>query len=47
MNERIRLLRALWDARKNGLLQAFIDGLSGDEFNLLEPNIQGETAHRV
>ena len=47
MNERIRLLRALGDARKNGVLQAFIDGLSDDEFNLIQPNIQGKTAHRV
>ena len=47
MNKRIQLLRALGDARKNGALQAFIDGLSIDEYNLLEPNIQGETAHRI
>jgi len=47
MNDRIRLLRALGDARKNGALQAFIDELSVDEFDLIKLNIQGETAHRV
>lgn len=47
MSKRLELLRELHKARKEKYLQSFVEGLSQEEFTLIEPNIQGTTAHRV
>ena len=47
MSERIELLRALRGARKEGRLESFVDGLTPEQFSIIEQNLMGETAHRV
>ena len=47
MSERTKLLRALGAARKEGSLESFLDGLTAEQFSIIEHNLVGETAHRV
>lgn len=47
MSERIELLRTLRKARKEGALDSFLDGLTREQFSIIEQNLVGETAHRV
>lgn len=47
MSKRLELLRELHKARREEKLQLFVEGLSEEDLALIEPNIQGTTAHRV
>ena len=47
MSDRIKLLRGLHESRTQGTLDAYIEGLSLEEYELIAENIAGVTAHMV